>query len=179
MKRHYPYIISLLITFFCSCSSQKFIPEGEYLLDEVNITSDSKDMKPSLFVSYIRQNPNAKWFNLVKVPMHIYCASGQDSTQWLNRFLRKIGDAPVIYDQGLAEKSQQVIQQAVRNMGYMNAKVNLNKDIKKNKKVYLALSFFVILLFMFCYYEAVGAISMSFFDYTQDKPAWIWNNFAN
>ena len=133
MKRHYPYIISLLITFFCSCSSQKFIPEGEYLLDEVNITSDSKDMKPSLFVSYIRQNPNAKWFNLVKVPMHIYCASGQDSTQWLNRFLRKIGDAPVIYDQGLAEKSQQVIQQAVRNMGYMNAKVNLNKDIKKNK----------------------------------------------
>ena len=55
----------------------------------------------------------------------------------------------------------------------------IQKDIKKNKKVYLALSFFVILLFMFCYYEAIGAISMSFFDYTQDKPAWIWNNFAN
>ena len=55
----------------------------------------------------------------------------------------------------------------------------IQKDVKKNKKVYLALSFFVILLFMFCYYEAIGAISMSFFDYTQKKPAWIWNNFAN
>lgn len=55
----------------------------------------------------------------------------------------------------------------------------IQKDVKKNKKVYLALSFFVLLLFMFCYYEAIGAISMSFFDYTQEKPAWIWNNFAN
>ena len=55
----------------------------------------------------------------------------------------------------------------------------IQKDFKKNKKVYFALSFFVIMLFMFCYYEAVGAISMSFFDYTQEKPAWIWNNFAN
>ena len=55
----------------------------------------------------------------------------------------------------------------------------IQKDVKKNKKIYLCLSFFVILLFMFCYYEAIGAISMSFFDYTQEKPAWIWNNFAN
>ena len=55
----------------------------------------------------------------------------------------------------------------------------IQKDVKKNKKIYFALSFFVLLLFMFCYYEAIGAISMSFFDYTQEKPAWIWNNFAN
>lgn len=55
----------------------------------------------------------------------------------------------------------------------------IQKDLKKNKFVYLVLSFFIILLFMFCYYEAVGAISMSFFDYTQEKPAWIWNDFGN
>lgn len=55
----------------------------------------------------------------------------------------------------------------------------IQRDVKKNKWIYLSLSFFVILLLMFCYYEAIGAISMSFFDYTQEKPAWIWNNFAN
>jgi ABC-type sugar transport system permease subunit len=55
----------------------------------------------------------------------------------------------------------------------------IQKDFKKNKKIYLILSFFVFLLFMFCYYEAIGAISMSFFDYTREKPAWIWNNFGN
>ena len=55
----------------------------------------------------------------------------------------------------------------------------IQRDFKKNKYVYLALTFFVILLCMFCYYEAIGAISMSFFNYTRDEPAWIWNNFGN
>ena len=126
-------IYFLLIALLYSCSSQKFIPENQYLLDGVNITSDSKDVKPSQFVSYIRQNPNAKWFNLIKVPMHIYCASGKDSTLWINRFLRKIGDAPVIYDEALAIKSQEVIEQAVKNMGYMRAIVDLEKTSKKKK----------------------------------------------
>lgn len=122
-----------MIALLYSCSSQKFIPENHYLLDEVNITSDSKDVKPSQFTSYIRQNPNAKWFNLIKVPLHIYCTSGKDSTLWINKFLRKIGDAPVIYDESLATKSQEVIEQAVKNMGYMRADVKLDKKIKKKK----------------------------------------------
>lgn len=126
-------IYFIIITLLYSCSSQKFIPENQYLLDEVNITSDTKDVKPSQFTSYIRQNPNAKWFNLIKVPMHIYCASGKDSSLWINRFFQKIGDAPVIYDESLATKSQEVIEQAVKNMGYMRANVSLEKRIKKNK----------------------------------------------
>ena len=126
-------IYFLIIALFYSCSSQKFIPENQYLLDEVNIISDSKDVKPSQFSSYIRQNPNAKWFNLIKVPLHIYCTSGKDSTLWINKFLRKIGDAPVIYDEKLATKSQEVIEQAVMNMGYMRADVSLEKKTKKKK----------------------------------------------
>ena len=122
-----------MIALLYSCSSQKFIQENQYLLDEVNITSDSKDVKPSQFTSYIRQNPNAKWFNLIKVPLHIYCTSGKDSTLWINKFLRKIGDAPVIYDESLATKSQEVIEQAVKHMGYMRADVKLDKKIKKKQ----------------------------------------------
>lgn len=53
------------------------------------------------------------------------------------------------------------------------------KDSKKNKLVYLALVPFIAMLILFCYYEAVGAIAMSFFNYTKEEPAWIWNNFAN
>ncbi len=129
---HY-YICTLVIALCSSCSVNKFIPEDKYLLDEVRIVSDTKEVKPSLFNSYIRQNPNAKWFNMVKVPMHTYCVSGEDSTKWLNRFFRKIGDAPVIYDESVALKSQKEIEKAVRNMGYMGATVELNKDVKKNK----------------------------------------------
>ena len=116
-----------------SCSTSKFIPEEHYLLDEVSIVSDTEEVDPSLFTSYIRQNPNAKWFNLVKVPMHIYCLAGKDSDHSFNRFLRRLGDAPVIYDASVAEKSQREIEKAVRNMGYMRAQVHLDTEVKKRK----------------------------------------------
>ena len=127
------YIYLTLVVLISSCSANRFIPENQYLLDEVNILSDTKEVNPSLFNSYVRQNPNAKWFNLVKVPMHIYCLSGQDSTSSFNRFLKKLGDEPVIYDPFVTEKSQMEIEKAVRNMGYMRAKVHLNTEIDKNK----------------------------------------------
>ncbi|MBO5742262.1 MAG: BamA/TamA family outer membrane protein, partial [Bacteroidaceae bacterium] len=127
------YICLTLAGLFASCSVNKFIPEDQYLLDKVHIVSDTKEVQPSSFNSYIRQNPNAKWFSLVKVPMHIYCLSGKDSTSGFNRFLRKLGDAPVIYDAAISEKSKQEIQKAVRNMGYMRAEVHLDTLIKKNK----------------------------------------------
>ena len=134
MRTYTPlYIFIFILAIFSSCSVNKFIPEEHYLLDEVNIISDTKEVKPSLFSTYIRQNPNAKWFNLVRVPMRIYCISGTDSTKWNNRFFRKIGDAPVIYDESIARKSQQEIEKAVRNMGYMRAKVHLDTTIQKNK----------------------------------------------
>ena len=74
------YIYLTLVALLSSCSANRFIPENQYLLDEVNILSDTKEVQPSLFTSYVRQNPNSKWFNLVKVPMHIYCLSGKDSS---------------------------------------------------------------------------------------------------
>ena len=127
------YIILMLASALGSCSVNKFIPEGKYLLDEVEITSDTKSVNPSSFTSYIRQSPNAKWFNLVKVPMRIYCLSGRDSTNSFNRFLRKLGDEPVIYDQELCEKSRREIEKAVRNMGYMRAKVSLDTLLHNTK----------------------------------------------
>lgn len=127
------YIYLIMAALFASCSTSKFIPEGHYLLDEVSIVSDTKEVQSSSFSSYIRQNPNAKWFSLVKVPLHIYCLSGKDSTSSFNRFLRKLGDAPVIYDSSIAEKSQKEMEKAVRNMGYMRARVYLDTEVKKKK----------------------------------------------
>ena len=35
------------------------------------------------------------------------------------------------------------------------------------------------MLILFCYYEAIASIGLSFFDYSVDNPTMIWNNFAN
>lgn len=116
--------------FLSGCSVSKFIPEGHYLLDNVKVESDNKEIKPSQMNMYLRQTPNAKWFSLVKLPMYIYGAAGKDSTKWINRFLYRMGDAPRIYDPNLAEETRLQIEQAVRNMGYMSGQVSMYTQVK-------------------------------------------------
>ena len=132
LVRKYIYIVvtALLLV---GCSVSKFVPEGKYLLDEVHISSDNKEIKSSEMYSYVRQKPNSKWFSLVKLPMYIYCSSGKDSTKWINKILRKMGDAPRIYDARVAEETRMQILGAVQNKGYLGAQVSFEEKIKKNK----------------------------------------------
>lgn len=53
------------------------------------------------------------------------------------------------------------------------------KDMAKSKFVYLAILPSFTLLCMFCFYPAIASIGLSFFDYTQDKPTLLWNNFKH
>ena len=134
MNQFRTYIFTIIISLLLGgCSVGKFISEGQYLLDEVHISSDNSEIKSSEMYSYVRQKPNSKWFSLVKLPMYIYCASGKDSTKWINRFLHRIGDAPRIYDPSVAEETRLQILGAVQNKGYLSAQVSLEERKKKNK----------------------------------------------
>ena len=109
------------------------MPDGSYLLDEVKIVSDQKDVKTAPLKSYVRQNPNSKWFSLIKVPLYTYNLSGRDTSRWINKMWRRLGDAPVIYDESLNERSLQEIKKALNNQGYMSASVKSDKEISKKK----------------------------------------------
>lgn len=126
-----------VLSAFTSCSVSKFIPEGEYLLEDVKVISDNKDVKPSEFRGYVHQNPNSSWFSIAKVPLRIYALSGTDTTKWINRFIQKIGDEPVIYDSASAERSKENMKRAMQNLGYMQANVDVLAK-KKKKKIELS-----------------------------------------
>lgn len=121
------------IAILASCSSTKYVPEDRFLLDEVHIRTDNKEVKAQELNSYVRQKPNTKWFSLFKVPLYTYSLSGKDSTKWINRILRKAGDAPVIYNEAEAEKTQNELQKALSNMGYIQARVSLHEKKRKKK----------------------------------------------
>lgn len=125
-----------LIVGVSSCSVSKFIPEDGYLLDRVSLHSDSSSLKTGLLEGYIRQHPNSRWFSTLKVPLGIYSMSGRDSTKRFNRFIRKIGEPPVIYDKSQALKAQQNILSAVHNLGYLNGEVEM-LELMHKKKVHL------------------------------------------
>ena len=127
------YISCIVLLILSSCSVNKYISQGSYLLDDVEIVSDTKSISSSSVINYVRQKPNSKWFNVLKVPLGFYCMSGKDSTVAINRILRKIGEAPEIYDHFVALKSRDEIEKAIKNKGYMQGKVILDTIVKKNK----------------------------------------------
>ena len=61
-----------------SCNSVKYVGDGEYLLDEVEIISDDKVYKSGELKSYLRQQPNFKAFGLMKWQLYVYSWSGKN-----------------------------------------------------------------------------------------------------
>ena len=116
-----------------ACSAVKFIPEGEYMLESVAVKSSDKELDVSQLKGYIRQHPNSKWFSLVKVPMAPYALSGSDTTRRINRFLQRMGEAPVIFDTLLARRTGENMIEAVRNMGWLDASLQQKRTIKGKK----------------------------------------------
>lgn len=134
IKRSFHAVLcAVALAVLASCSATKYVPEGAYLLDEVRIRIDNKEVKPSELSLYVRQKPNAKWFSLMKMQLYVYNLSGRDSTRWINRTLRRMGDAPVIYDAEETERSREEIAKAVQNMGYMGATVDCVREVSRKK----------------------------------------------
>ena len=116
-----------------ACSSDKFVPDGQYLLDKVELRSDRKDVNSSLLMQYVRQKGNSRWFSLFKIPLGTYAMAGEDTTKWINRTLRRMGEEPVLYDSVQARLSSEDLTVAMQNMGYMNATVDVEKKVKGKK----------------------------------------------
>ena len=126
-------LILLLVLLIASCSAEKFVADGKYMLDKVEIKSDVKDFDALQFAQLIRQKGNSRWFSFFKIPLGTYALSGRDTTKWINRTLQKMGEKPVLYDTLEAQRSKENLRVAMNNMGYMNATVDLETKVKGKK----------------------------------------------
>ena len=109
-----------------SCSASRDLPEGTYMLDKVKVMTDGKyqDINSAQMMNYVRQKGNARWFSAIKIPLGVYAMAGKDSS-WINRTLRQMGEAPVIYDTLLARQSCEDLKLALQNKGYLDAQVEM------------------------------------------------------
>ena len=131
------FIFLLLIALLASCTVTKFVPDGEYLLDKVEVKSDTNALgvNPSEMRQLVRQRGNSRWFSAAKLPLATYSLSGRDTTKWFNRFLRSIGEPPQLYDSVSTRASMDILQTQLQNMGYLRASVDVYNKIKGKKLV--------------------------------------------
>lgn len=131
----YIYIIFLTVL-MSACSVTKYVPDGGYLVDNVDVKTDAKrkDINTGNLKSYVRQKGNSRWFSAVKIPLATYSLSGRDSTKWINRTLKAMGEPPVLYDSLRTVQSCNDLRAELRNEGYLSADVEV-KTKRKGKKI--------------------------------------------
>lgn len=80
MKEFLQYLLLSLVSILIlnGCSSIKFVPDNQYLLDNVEIISDNKQFKSSELRDYLQQRPNFKVFGLMKWQLYLYNWSGKN-----------------------------------------------------------------------------------------------------
>lgn len=117
-------VTTAIIIILAACSATKHVPDGEYLLDRVSVdVTDRNDVSETELYNFLRQTPNHKVLGFAKLQLATYSLSGRDTTRWYNRWLRRVGQAPVIYDPDLTEASCRQLQLALVNSGYLDARV--------------------------------------------------------
>lgn len=120
-------LICIVCLLLSACSSKKFLNEDETLLSKVDITSNSKHLSANSYRVFVRQQPNSKWFNLFKVPLGFYCLSKSDTIKGqkgFSKLLKKVGEAPVVFDKELTYYGKLNIEQALNSQGYLHARVD-------------------------------------------------------
>ncbi len=119
-------LTSALCALLAGCSATRHVPEGQMLLNRAHIVVEQSDIQPSELSNYLRQKPNGRTLGIAPMRLHTYSLSGADSTKWYNRWLRRMGEPPVVYSQHLTDASSRQLRLALINRGYMSAKVDVD-----------------------------------------------------
>ncbi|PVX52359.1 outer membrane protein assembly factor BamA [Balneicella halophila] len=134
MKKTIKYILLLLsISFVFACSTTKYVSEDEFLLTKVKIDIDDKRVAESKAEAYVKQKPNNRILGEIPFNVWMYNLSGSDSTKKINRFLRKLGEAPVIYDSIQTHRTLIQLERFMANKGFYDAEIEVRENFSKKK----------------------------------------------
>ena len=143
MRRLKWVILVLVAMSLASCKVGRFLEDDQYVLYrniyEVTMADSSKvgdEVKAAAANSkqYARQKPNSKVLGIhpIRLKLGIYTLSSPKKDNWWNRWLRKRGQAPVVYDEAAAKVTVGQLEGLMDSKGCFKSKVTF--DTVKIKK---------------------------------------------
>ncbi len=126
-------MFGILLLLLSSCRLTRYVPENETLLNRNKIKVDNPEVEADELSNYILQSPNNYFWSIARVKLGLYSASKSDTTKWINRWLRKVGEPPVIYDESLTLSSRENLTKMMHNKGYWNATVDVKTKVRHRK----------------------------------------------
>lgn len=131
------FLLASLLLGFASCSTTKYVDENQYLLNKVVVKADDKTISATELKRNAKQKPNLKILGMWKFHLGLYNLSGANKNKGINKWLRRIGEEPVVYDDFQTQRSVKQMEIYLQKKGYYNAEVRDSVILKRKKaKVY-------------------------------------------
>lgn len=124
-------MILIAMIILTACSQTKFVPENQYLLNKVELELDDPAVNKEEAKTYIRQKENYKILGFVKFYLLLYNLSSKKKT---DDWLKRIGEAPQVFDEVLMQRSNEQLEQYMHNKGYYMAKVSDEVEYNDKKR---------------------------------------------
>ena len=92
----------LAVMILAGCSATRHVPPGKLLLDDVSRNPrHDRHAGAAADASFVRQRPNNKFFQLARLRPPSHNMSNDWRSKW-NKWIRKLGEPPVIFDPAAA-----------------------------------------------------------------------------
>lgn len=141
MKAFVQLLVAVLaMTALAACSPTRYVPQGRYLLDDVRlkVNDSTETLSSQNMMTYVRQRPNNRVLHISRLRLGFYNMSGTDSTKWWNKWMRKLGEAPVVFDAAAAEADSAMLLRAMRNAGFLGSSVSIDSTVNhKGRRIRL------------------------------------------
>lgn len=116
----------------CACSTTRTLSEGEYRYRDTKIVVDNetdKKLNPNDLKNYLKQSPNTYYIGHWNPFLYVYNWSHGNGSKW-DRFVERIGQAPVVFDSTLVQPSIDGMLNHLEYLGYYNSKITESHIIK-------------------------------------------------
>lgn len=138
------FLAALVASLSTSCSVDKYVAPSDKLLKsnvyEVTMADGGETPKEIEEVlenmkSYTMQTPNKRLLGTVRLAMRLYCLSNPDNNNFWNRYLRREGEAPVVYDENATIYTTQQLKGLMESKGCFHSKVTADTTHLRNHDI--------------------------------------------
>lgn len=126
--------------FICACNPTKLVPANDALYTgaTVKLTNSSAPKKINKvlqgdLVALTRPRPNSKLFGM-RLKLGFYNMAGRGKG-FISKFIRKLGEPPVLLSQVSLEKNIQLLQNTLENKGFFHAKVSGDTIVNQKRRM--------------------------------------------
>jgi outer membrane protein assembly factor BamA len=138
LTTYYLLSAALLALLLAGCNVTKYVPEGDALytghtvkVENASVPKNEKKVITADLQALVRPRPNSRILG-IPFKLNLYNMAGK-SNNFINKFLRKNGEPPVLLSSVKLDRNIQVLTNTLENRGFFHAKVT-GDTVVKNKK---------------------------------------------